>query len=759
MKKKQGKQFLTNVLLFVMAILFTACGKDATETSKTNTRSEYLYQPTYQSIEIKMDYIQSACKKEDRIYMYGSTWEEAKEKNGEGRSIYYIASCNIDGSDLQEKEIKGLKDNEYVMSLAVDDKDQLLFMTQEYEYNEETGEDKQYYRIHRLNQKGKIEDTVELKKDKKDSDEYFYLDSNCVVFLDGMIYIGMDKKIYSFDEKGKAGKSYEIEEDMYIQKLILSAEGKLYTYGWLNEGDSGKQVFIEFKPKEGKFGDPIDLGEYNIYGQSMHLSESSKVLVNDGNNIYSVDLSNGKLTTELNWINSDVDGDSVRECFPLEDGKILAISTNYQQSTQKNITEIVTLNKIKASEVKEKKVLIYAGATMDYSVKEKILSFNKTNENYRIEVRDYSGYDDSARKLNLDITSGKVPDILDVSYGISKDALIKKGLFLDIYPFMEQDKEIKKEDFIPSVLSTMEVEEKLYFLPYSFNIQGLISGKKMIGDREGWTVKEMMEMYKAMPKGSVFMTDMSRQGFCYNMITRQLNEYIDWNTGKVDFNNDDFIELVEFSKSLPKEEELQCDDDMVVLRNEGKLFLESFYLQDPVDIIGYEKTYKKQKGYQILSYPSSDKSNQLSMGGLGSMLAITKQCKEAEGAWEFIRQFLTYDFQKTEVNYCFPVRKDMLERRLEQVQATKSYKEEDGTKVNTIMEEYGYDRALTKEEAEMIRSIVERIGTCSSYDTATDEIGEIINEELQAFYTGDKTAKEAAEIIQSRAKIYVSENS
>ncbi len=352
-----------------------------------------------------------------------------------------------------------------------------------------------------------------------------------------------------------------------------------------------------------------------------------------------------------------------------------------------------------------------------------------------------------------------MPDILDVSYGISKDALIKKGLFLDIYPFMEQDKEIKKEDFIPSVLSTMEVEEKLYFLPYSFNIQGLISGKKMIGDREGWTVKEMMEMYKAMPKGSVFMTDMSRQGFCYNMITRQLNEYIDWNTGKVDFNNDDFIELVEFSKSLPKEEELQYDDDMVVLRNEGKLFLESFYLQDPVDIIGYEKTYKKQKGYQILSYPSSDKSNQLSMGGLGSMLAITKQCKEAEGAWEFIRQFLTYDFQKTEVNYCFPVRKDMLERRLEQVQATKSYKEEDGTKVNTIMEEYGYDRALTKEEAEMIRSIVERIGTCSSYDTATDEIGEIINEELQAFYTGDKTAKEAAEIIQSRAKIYVSENS
>ena len=62
------------------------------------------------------------------------------------------------------------------------------------------------------------------------------------------------------------------------------------------------------------------------------------------------------------------------------------------------------------------------------------------------------------------------------------------------------------------------MEDSLKTRLNSFNIQGLISGKKMIGDREGWTVKEMMEMYKAMPKGSVFMTDMSREGFCYNMI-------------------------------------------------------------------------------------------------------------------------------------------------------------------------------------------------------------------------------------------------
>jgi hypothetical protein len=36
---------------------------------------------------------------------------------------------------------------------------------------------------------------------------------------------------------------------------------------------------------------------------------------------------------------------------------------------------------------------------------------------------------------------------------------------------------------------------------------------------------------------------------------------------------------------------------------------------------------------------------------------------------------------------------------------------------------------------------------------------DIVQEEAGAFYAGDKTAKEVAEIIQSRIKLFVSENS
>ena len=46
---------------------------------------------------------------------------------------------------------------------------------------------------------------------------------------------------------------------------------------------------------------------------------------------------------------------------------------------------------------------------------------------------------------------------------------------------MEKDKEIKKEDFFPSILKILETDGKLYYMASSFSLQGLVAGKKMYG--------------------------------------------------------------------------------------------------------------------------------------------------------------------------------------------------------------------------------------------------------------------------------------
>lgn len=163
-----------------------------------------------------------------------------------------------------------------------------------------------------------------------------------------------------------------------------------------------------------------------------------------------------------------------------------------------------------------------------------------------------------------------------------------------------------------------------------------------------------------------------------------------------------------------------------------------------------------------MSYPSEDKNTLLSMDCSMSALAVMESCEEKEAAWEFVRQFFLYDYQIKGGNNVFasligiPVRRDAFEKKLEYAMAEESYMLEDGTEIEPHFE-YG---ALTAKEAEQIRSIVDRIGMVRArYDSISEKIVEIVREEVQACYAGDKTAEETAGIIRNRVEIFVSENS
>ena len=68
------------------------------------------------------------------------------------------------------------------------------------------------------------------------------------------------------------------------------------------------------------------------------------------------------------------------------------------------------------------------------------------------------------------------------------------------------------------------------------------------------------------------------------------------------------------------------------------------------------------------------------------------------------------------------------------------------------MEEY---MALTQEQVDEIVAFILSIDKCYYYN---ESVMNIINEEMPAFYTGQKTAQEVAKTIQNRAQLYVDEN-
>ena len=64
-------------------------------------------------------------------------------------------------------------------------------------------------------------------------------------------------------------------------------------------------------------------------------------------------------------------------------------------------------------------------------------------------------------------------------------------------------------------------------------------------------------------------------------------------------------------------------------------------------------------------------------------------------------------------------------------------------------------KGLTQEQLDQITNYIQTIDTSYKYD---EKIFEIIEEETTPFFEGAKSAKEVADIIQNRVKLYMQEN-
>ena len=58
-------------------------------------------------------------------------------------------------------------------------------------------------------------------------------------------------------------------------------------------------------------------------------------------------------------------------------------------------------------------------------------------------------YTQGLTRLNADIVSGDVPDIMLLSSQMPVESYIAKGVFADLNEFLEKDSQLKKEELLP----------------------------------------------------------------------------------------------------------------------------------------------------------------------------------------------------------------------------------------------------------------------------------------------------------------------
>ena len=138
---------------------------------------------------------------------------------------------------------------------------------------------------------------------------------------------------------------------------------------------------------------------------------------------------------------------------------------------------------------------------------------------------------------------------------------------------------------------------------------------------------------------------------------------------------------------------------------------------------------------------------------------ISSKSRNQEEAWNFLRYYLTDDYQRDGVSG-MPVKKDVFLEKANEALERPFYLDENGEK-----QEYDDTFYLNGEEIplppmtqEQLDQITAFVQTVDKPMYANEAVLNIIKEEMDAYYSGQKSAQDVAKVIQSRAQVYVDEN-
>lgn len=464
----------------------------------------------------------------------------------------------------------------------------------------------------------------------------------------------------------------------------------------------------------------------------------------------------------MSLVNSDMFVTNFSAIVELSDTSFLAVYyEDYDSGLKAGI-----FNYVDPKDVPDKSVLVLAGSYINDAVKKRVIDFNRSSEQYRIVVKDYDSYNSyedyqaSFTQLNNDIVTGNMPDIL-ITSGLPVENYISKGLLADIGKMIEKDEELSQQEYVQNVFDAYSVDGKLYYVIPSFNVNTMMGKTSIVGDRTSWTMADMLELQATLPEGTNMIGELVRSSFIYMMMQYCGSDFVDVSTGKCNFDSSNFITMLEFAKSLPEElgedyygedywmnYESQYRDNRTILAN---LYVGSIkncnysingYFGEPVSFIGFPT--ESGQGAYVEARES---------------YAISARSNFTEGAWEFVRYYLTEEYQ-SELDWGLPVVKKVFVEKAQEARERPYYLDEKGEKVE--YDDYFYmngeEILLEPMSQEQIDQIVNFIYSVNKRYYSNEAIQNIINEEVEAYFAGQKPVEEVVKVIQSRAQLYVDEN-
>ena len=378
-------------------------------------------------------------------------------------------------------------------------------------------------------------------------------------------------------------------------------------------------------------------------------------------------------------------------------------------------------------------------------------SWSRSSDSYRIQTKTENREQELAALYDqtmLEIVNGRGPELMWVSEDVMR-TLADKGVLMDLSEMIPED---VKEQLFPGVLQAGTLDGALVGIAPEVSFYTMLAPDS-IWSGDTWTVYELMALAESRDDWerplSLEYVDPSAPDLFWDILVRDLSgsPYLDLEHGISYFNSEQFIRILEFCLQHGREEYVTStrDESFRVLR-EGKCAAMQLYCYD--GLISYSYDMIDCGSSHVVGYPREEGSGSYVFGE--GYLVVNKNAAHKEEIKDFIAFLLDYENQYT-VDMS-PVRMDVVQDCIE---------------VNTmgvtcVKKRYTGNHYVilpTKPDGTTyLEEFMAFAESCEPRPYCPEAIKNILKEELGAFWKGDKSPEETAEIIHRRVQLYFDEH-
>ena len=270
----------------------------------------------------------------------------------------------------------------------------------------------------------------------------------------------------------------------------------------------------------------------------------------------------------------------------------------------------------------------------------------------------------------------------------------------------------------------------------------------------------MLNLYDNAPETMIHLYDGITKTDMFHTMFYSMNQLIDYNNATCDFNNQRFIQMLEFCNRFV--DDVEMPDKFTNPEAHSQYYTDKYHWLENDQIFTEIVNFNHLTSYNLVKYTQGGGADLTLVGypsdnGKGGritpnyLISINEKCEDKQGAWEFVKFYILESNEISRLSggynniYGIPSLTDSFEKAMDIEMKSKH---------SASGVEYP---SYNQEERDIVEAYIK---SCDSVGTVLDnDIVVICDEEAGLYFAGEQSAEDTAEHIQNRVSILISERS